>query len=200
MTTFLLLLSLILNGAAIFAIILLYLRQNRLVEAEKKQDKIIKEIEEIFSAYLFELKEENDKFIQLMAETNTQEQPSIKMAAADASEKKDVRIKTAVEKPESDADNSNDIQQRLGKGISYHVARKAYQQNREQTSSVPDTGVELTEVVPEEDKEEFIQSSLFDQVLHMKNQGMTIEEIARKLDKGKTEIELLLKFRQNTQE
>ncbi|WNF24504.1 hypothetical protein [Mesobacillus jeotgali] len=200
MTTFLLLLSLILNGAAIFAIILLYLRQNRLVEAEKKQDKIIKEIEEIFSAYLFELKEENDKFIQLMAETNTQEQPSIKMAAADASEKKDVRIKTAVEKPESDADNSNDIQQRLGKGISYHAARKAYQQNREQTSSVPDTGVELTEVVPEEDKEEFIQSSLFDQVLHMKNQGMTIEEIARKLDKGKTEIELLLKFRQNTQE
>ncbi|MEW8971205.1 MAG: hypothetical protein AB2411_11290 [Mesobacillus sp.] len=146
------------------------------------------------------MKEENDKFIQLMAETNTQEQPSIKMAAADASEKKDVRIKTAVEKPESDADNSNDIQQRLGKGISYHAARKAYQQNREQTSSVPDTGVELTEVVPEEDKEEFIQSSLFDQVLHMKNQGMTIEEIARKLDKGKTEIELLLKFRQNTQE
>jgi hypothetical protein len=199
MTTFLLLLSLILNVAAIFAIILLYLRQNRLVEAEKKQDKIIKEIEEIFSAYLFELKEENDKFIQLMTVTNNREQPSNKMAAIDTSEKA-VQVKTAVEKPESGAADSNEMQQRIGKGISYHAARKAYQQNREQTSSVPDTGVELTELDPQENKEEVIQSSLIDQVLHMKNQGMSIEEIARKLDKGKTEIELLLKFRQNTQE
>ena len=72
MTTFLLLLSLILNGAAIFEIILLYLRQNRLVEAEKKQERIINEIEEVFSAYLFELKEENDKFLELMTKTKVQ--------------------------------------------------------------------------------------------------------------------------------
>lgn len=200
MTTFLLLLSLILNVAAIFAIILLYLRQNRLVEAEKKQDKIIKEIEEIFSAYLFELKEENDKFIQLMTTTTIQEQPSNKMAAIDATEKKTVSVKTADEKPAPEANEGNEMQQRLGKGISYHAARKAYQQNRGQTSAVPDNGVELTEVDPKENKEEVIQSSPIDQVPQMTNQGMTIEEIARKMDKGKTEIELLLKFRQKTQE
>ncbi|GAE43682.1 hypothetical protein [Mesobacillus boroniphilus] len=82
MTTFLLLLSLILNGAAIFAIILLYLRQNRLVEAEKKQEKIIKEIEEVFSAYLFELKEENDKFLELMTKTRVEKQPGDKDTSA----------------------------------------------------------------------------------------------------------------------
>ena len=58
----------------------------------------------------------------------------------------------------------------------------------------------MTEVDPKESKEEVIQSSPIDQVLQMTNQGMTIEEIARKMDKGKTEIELLLKFRQKTQE
>ena len=71
MTTFLLLLSLILNAAAIFAIILLYLRQNRLVEAEKKQGKIIGEIEEVFSSYLLELKEEHVQFIDKMRKTES---------------------------------------------------------------------------------------------------------------------------------
>lgn len=202
MTTFLLLLSLILNGAAIFAIILLYLRQNRLAEAEKKQDKIIKEIEEIFSAYLFELKEENDKFIQLMATTNMEEQTSKKVARSiDGSEKKVSPAETAEKNTESVTyEDNKKIEQRIGKGVSYHAARKAYQQNREHTTSVPDTGVELAEEDSQENKEEVGQSSLIDQVLYLKNQGMTIEEIARKLDKGKTEIELLLKFRQNMQE
>lgn len=35
-----------------------------------------------------------------------------------------------------------------------------------------------------------------DQVLYLHKEGKTSEEIARKLNKGKTEIELLLKFRQ----
>ncbi|MBS8263488.1 hypothetical protein DYI25_03415 [Mesobacillus boroniphilus] len=194
MTTFLLLLSLILNAAAIFAIILLYLRQNRLVEAEKKQGKIINEIEEIFSAYLFELKEENDKFLELMTKTKFQKQQgNIESTAIDA----------AGEETETDSGHITQAKQqnRLGKGISYHTAKKAYQQNREAVP--PDLHL------PEDDKIDIDsqlnpvepnQLSFIDQVLHMKKQGLTIEEIARDLDKGKTEIELLLKFRQNTQE
>lgn len=194
MTTFLLLLSLILNGAAIFAIILLYLRQNRLVEAEKKQGKIIKEIEEVFSAYLFELKEENDKFLELMTKTRVENQPGDKdMAGLEASDKE----------PEKDSDHIAQQKQpnRLGKGIAYHAARKAYQQNHEPVS----TDLHLAEndiiaVDSQENNVELKQLSFIDQVLNMKKQGLTIEEIARDLDKGKTEIELLLKFRQKTQE
>ncbi|MCM3572746.1 hypothetical protein M3172_06050 [Mesobacillus subterraneus] len=189
MTTFLLLLSLMLNVAAIFAIILLYLRQNRLAEAEKKQGKIIKEIEEVFSAYLFELKEENDKFLELMSATNIQKESDGNKTAP---------IEAAEEKPEAVADGvSKETNQRLGKGISYHAARKAYQQNHVPVPS--DSNDNIYMEIPE-DNSESTPLSFVDQVVHMKKQGLTIEEIARDLDKGKTEIELLLKFRQNTQE
>ncbi|WP_214777126.1 hypothetical protein [Bacillus sp. ISL-45] len=178
-----------LNGAAIFAIILLYLRQNRLAEAEKKQGKIIKEIEEVFSAYLFELKEENDKFLELMTATNIQKQSGGKKAAP---------IEATEEKPDTGADEaSKETHQRLGKGISYHAARKAYQQNHEPVPTVSNDKIYME--FPE-DHSESKQLSFVDQVVNMKKQGLTIEEIARDLDKGKTEIELLLKFRQNTQE
>ena len=190
MTTFLLLLSLILNAAAIFAIILLYLRQNRLMEAEKKQKKILNEIEEVFSAYLFELKEENDKFLEMMAKTDIQKQPGNGEAAdIEAAEKETDRV--------SDKITEDKQKNRRGKGISYHAARKAYQQSRE---PVPYDLNDSSDMEIQEDNVESEQLSFVDQVVHMKKQGLTIEEIARDLDKGKTEIELLLKFRQNTQE
>lgn len=45
-------------------------------------------------------------------------------------------------------------------------------------------------------QEDFAELSTSDQVAHLVEKGHSIEEIAKKLDKGKTEIELLWKFRQ----
>lgn len=56
---------------------------------------------------------------------------------------------------------------------------------------VEDTRQEVTE--PEE-------KSLLEEVVYLQEQGLTNEEIAKKLHKGQTEIELLLKFRQKNQE
>lgn len=194
MTTFLLLLSLILNAAAIFAIILLYLRQNRLVEAEKKQGKIISEMEEIFSSYLFELKEENDKFLELLSNSN------IKLNTDKAEKPADVTDMGSQKDPEA---RDHEIQQhRPGKGISYHAARQAYHKASETTTITPG-GTDETEIDSGQTADpgpETKELSLFDQVTAMRHQGLTIEEIARDLDKGKTEIELLLKFRQNTKD
>src|SRR5690606_37898299 len=47
----------------ILAIILLYLRQNRFIEAEKNLKKIQEESEELLAAFLVELKEENEQFV-----------------------------------------------------------------------------------------------------------------------------------------
>ncbi len=44
-----------------------------------------------------------------------------------------------------------------------------------------------------------VEQSLTAQILHLSQKGMTSDEIAKKLDKGKTEIELLLKFQQKKQ-
>lgn len=43
-------------------------------------------------------------------------------------------------------------------------------------------------------------SSINDQVYILKKQGLSVGDIAKKLGKGKTEVELMLKFRQNQQE
>lgn len=203
MTTFLLLLSLILNAAAIFAIILLYLRQNRLVEAEKKQQRIIKEIEEVFSAYLFELKEENDTFIEMMKKANSINSSDASPYRQDGTTDKEDIPNTDKEGTSSNENqNLNELPSRLGKGVSYHAARKAYQQSSEPVSVKEEVEAEALQDKPSipVSKSEPVQLSFIDQVVKMKKQGLTIEEIARDLDKGKTEIELLLKFRQNTQE
>ncbi len=44
--------------------------------------------------------------------------------------------------------------------------------------------------------EDVVESSSTASVLHMQEKGYTVDEIAKKLNKGKTEIELLLKFQQ----
>ncbi|MGA9228070.1 MAG: hypothetical protein WB217_17110 [Mesobacillus sp.] len=196
MTTFLLLLSLTLNAAAIFAIILLYLRQNRLVEAEKKQGRIIGEIEEVFSSYLLEIKEENEKFIENIKSTNKVRKNEIEI---------DSQIHPKSINPDFEPYNSPDKEQeeelrpRMGRGVSYHTAKKAYQQNSE-PSSVKANEAESNledDLHIIDDSSELQQLSFIDQVFQKKNQGLSIEEIARDLHKGKTEIELLLKFRQN---
>lgn len=63
MTIFILFLSIILNIITIFAIIILYLRQNRLLTMDHSQKQTMKEMEDIFTAYIEELKEENEQFI-----------------------------------------------------------------------------------------------------------------------------------------
>lgn len=187
MTTFLLLLTLILNMATIFAIIVLYLRQNRLVETERKQEKIISEIDEIFSAYLLEWKEENDKFLKLMSSANISGYQGKADKPAEKTETGSQIDPEAV---------IREIQQpQTRKGISYHAARQAYQAG----VTIKNSETEINSSQPA-GSEETKDVSLMDQVTTMKQQGLTIEEIARKLNKGKTEIELLLKFRQNRQD
>ncbi|RSD27998.1 hypothetical protein [Mesobacillus subterraneus] len=193
MTTFLLLLSLILNAAAIFAIILLYLRQNRLVEAEKKQERIIKEIEEVFSAYLYELKEENDQFLQLISNSSI-EKKQVKNLEIQDEQIDDVNLELSHET------NQGPHAPRYGKGVAYYAARKAYQQNSTPVPNKEEAGEKLEENQADEPKTESEPIRFIDQVFQMKESGMTVEEIARNLDRGKTEIELLLKFRQNARE
>jgi len=196
MTTFLLLLSLILNAAAIFAIILLYLRQNRLVEAEKKQERIIGEIEEVFSSYLLEIKEENEKFIENMKTTNNVRKTGIEFDSQTQPKSINPDLELNIS---PDKEQKEELPPRIGRGVSYHAAKKAYQQNSE-PSSVKEDGAKsnLEDLLINNNSSELQQLSFIDRVLHLKNQGLSVEEIARNLNKGRTEIELLLKFRQNT--
>lgn len=161
MVSIVLFISFILHFVTLFIILLLFLKWNKVKQIEAEQNNMRREIEEIFSAYLLELKEENEKFTQIANE--------------------------------------------ITRGRNYGQPQK---QNREVTftdrSSNQDDmkdvidGPPISEYVPPTPEfKEVYDQSFPSQVLELHNNGYTVNEIAQKLNKGKTEIELVLKFHQS---
>ncbi|CAN7427672.1 DUF6115 domain-containing protein [Rossellomorea sp. LjRoot5] len=167
MVTFLLFISFLLNIVSLLSIVILYSRQNRFVNMEKEQKKIIVEMEDIISAYLIEMKEENDEFMR-------------KFSTQVHNDKENVFH--TEENEQEDPRSSENVTKWTGGG--YKRASKAYKQMKDHG---PD---------PEYQTKESEQDPLLQKVLALKKKGMSIEEIAESLGKGQTEIELLLKFRQ----
>ncbi|MEH7344856.1 hypothetical protein V7122_13455 [Bacillus sp. JJ1532] len=201
MTTFLLLISLFLNVLALFSIIILFLRQNRFLQVEKKQEKMIQEMEEVISAYLVQMKEENDDFIKRIGHIERNAQSS-----NNAESRKTINK----DQDEPGLERNISLHSRKGKVNAYSAA-KAYKQNAVVPSIHPNNSSNRTvrdeiELPPLEidpilaevnEKENSQEQSLLNDILLLKNQGYNEIEIAQKLNKGKTEINLLLKFNQN---
>ena len=74
MVGFLIIISLIFNVIAILAIIILYLRQNKLLQVEEQQKKAMAEMESLINSYLLEMKDENKRFIQRVKEMKDEKQ------------------------------------------------------------------------------------------------------------------------------
>ncbi|MEH6990672.1 hypothetical protein [Cytobacillus firmus] len=199
MTAFLLAISLLLNIVALLAIILLYLRQNKLMDTEKRQEKVLIEMEEVISAYLVQMKEENDDFISKLSKINVKNDTSIK--------EKSIPVNLD-RKSDQDIAKADEKSMPLARASIYQ-ASKAYKQNlRAAEDKLSETeslsSLKETESVTRSDSSQSIKeenpSSINDQVFILKRQGMSAGDIAKKLGKGKTEVELMLKFRQNQQE
>lgn len=148
MIIFLLILSIIFNIAAFLSIYLLFLRQNRLISKEVQHEKTLNEIEQTFTGYLLEMKEENEQFLNQF-EKISQSTP-VEASAKNQSKEPVVSLKTA-----------------------RNLAHTAYK------------------------KPEKIPLSAKEQAKNMVDQGYSIEEVAKELKKGKTEVELMLKFNQS---
>ena len=199
MTAFLLAISLLLNIVALLAIILLYLRQNKLMDTEKRQEKVLIEMEEVISAYLVQMREENDDFISKLSKVNVKNDTSIK--------EKSIPVNLD-RKNDLDISKADETSMPLARASIYQ-ASKAYKQNlratedilgeKESLSSLKETESVICSDSSQSIKEEN-PSSINDQVFILKKQGMSTGDIAKKLGKGKTEVELMLKFRQNQQE
>lgn len=216
MTTFLILFSLFLNVLAIFAIIILFLRQNRLFQVEKKQEKMITDMEEVISAYLLQMKEENEAFIDRVKNLDIRNAPinEIKNKKNNTDKKSEDKNYKANQEGNS---KEIHIQSRIGKASAYKAAN-AYKQyskavDKDTESKNSETMEDYSVKLPSLEKNDEIivengdltynsmnnlqEVSLLQQVLALKEQGLTEDKIAQKLNKGKTEIELLLKFQSN---
>ena len=172
--TFLFILSIIVNMIAILAIITLYLRQNRLLHFEKNYKEYMKETEEIIHTFIIEMKEENEEIKQLFKIGND---------SAPYEEKNE-----SISKPNMDQEVTG-----LPQGYLQKAALNAYTNTNTKLDVSGSLGEEIE---PTEKSLETDQNHMLNEVRNLKNQGRTIEEIAKSMGRGKTEIDLLLKLNQ----
>lgn len=212
MNTFLLLISLLLNGIAIFLIFILYARQNRLMQVEKKQETIIRELEDTMTSYLIEMKEENEKFIkkftkQKLEKTDKIEQRELFDPSKQVDEVSDVSITSIDDRVSKTAQIH--VSPNKAKAVSaYQNQTKLYDQQDDEVLSLinytepsaQDKNHDHKELKVDSSSQDWKQKSLLSQALLLEAEGLTEDEIARKLNKGKTEIHLLLKFNRNKEE
>lgn len=163
MTGTLIFILFLINVLLAFALLLLYMRQNKLMGIEKRQQLVLKESEQVMASLLEEIKDENEKLLsRLMASRETEDKTTDAMIADIIMEEKD--LVPVDEEPQ-------DVQEEV----------KPLESKQDPQSDASD---DATDPLP-----------LREQVKLLAEQGLTVTDIARKLNKGKTEIELLMKFR-----
>lgn len=174
-----------------FFIVILFAKLNKFKELERKQEQIVEEMDAALGAYLMEMKEENKRLIEQLATLPKQE-------------------KLAKSKVESSIQPKLQAQvQQVPNFVSPTAASSVYKTNIEKQTQLEEsamltpnsTVVETTKLelastekvaAQQDDLVQVKALSYEEMVLEMYKEGKSIEEIAKNLDKGKTEIELLL--------
>lgn len=155
----------ILQIVSFLIITLLYVKITKFNDLEKKQRKLMQQMDDSVMAYLTEIKEENDRLIA-------------QLDAAEKREKQEERQKPADSEEPAFKENAEQQEfERKSHPVPVRHVIRSYQQTA--------AAKEETEQRPLTDRERAKQ---------MHAEGRTVQEIAKELGKGQTEIELLLKF------
>ncbi|AGT31563.1 hypothetical protein M493_06335 [Geobacillus genomosp. 3] len=189
MGAFWLTVSLLLHAFSFWLIILLFMRLSRLSEAEQRAAKRAEELEEAMTAHLVAWKEENERFLGefdalLRAKTAAEpfkRPPASKRAAlalrAESGGNGATSPTSSAESDESGAEGK--MEGNVKPEQDGHDAAPDYFPDIESIEDVLDLSSSV---------------STADVARHLYDEGATVEEIAKKLQRGKTEVELLLKF------
>ncbi|MBX9954794.1 hypothetical protein H7T43_07685 [Peribacillus simplex] len=206
MSAFFIFLLFILNIFTIFAIIILYLRQNRLSKLEKDQKAVIGEMEQLLSGYLMEMKEDNETLVKAINNS---------VAMNPEHGQKGQEHGSIKETKEEKQGQNILLEYKAGsRAAAKKQAINAYKimPEENEANALPvkvEDKLELASASPQnqgkqaaKEFSDMLQASLNERSLNEKvdmlaDQGHSIEEIAKKLGRGQTEIELLLKFRMN---
>ncbi|MCU6599792.1 hypothetical protein OCO53_04855 [Peribacillus frigoritolerans] len=211
MSAFFIFLLFVLNIFTIFAIIVLYLRQNRLSMLEKDQKAVIGEMEQLLSGYLMEMKEDNETLVKAINNSvamnpehgqKGQERGSIKETKEEKQEKQEQNIlleykagsRAAAKKQ---AINAYKIMPEKNEANVLPVKVEDKLELATAATSSQNQGNPAAKEFSDMLQASLNERSLNEKVDMLADQGHSIEEIAKKLGRGRTEIELLLKFRMN---
>lgn len=201
----------VLNIFTIFAIIVLYLRQNRLSMLEKDQKAVIGEMEQLLSGYLLEMKEDNETLVKAINNSvamnpehgqKGQERGSIKETKEEKQEIQEQNIlleykagsRAAAKKQ---AINAYKIMPEENEANVLPVKVEDKLELASAATSPQNQGKPAAKELSDMLQASLNERSLNEKVDMLADQGHSIEEIAKKLGRGQTEIELLLKFRMN---
>lgn len=175
MTTILLIILFITQVVSFYLIALLYMKVSKFDQLENKQSKLMREMDDAITAYLAEIKDENEQLIEKL---------TVKM---EQQEKEGALEEKLIDVEKDSAHTSSTTPVTMPQQTMRHYARKSYATIQQKTVPVDDDRgeEEVVEEVALDDRTRAIQLSA---------EGLSIEEIAKELDKGRTEIELILKF------
>ncbi|MFD1928676.1 DUF6115 domain-containing protein [Sporosarcina siberiensis] len=159
MTIVFLIIVFMLQIIGFYFLALLYTKVSKFDDLEKKQRKLMEQMDDSIAAYLSEMQDENNRLIQQLSAVELTKE----------SEEKPT--------PPSVVKTSEPIRVKIP-STPMNLAIKSYGKNSTSPSKI--------EEVEMDDRTK---------VLRLHDEGQTIEEIAKALGKGKTEVELILKFK-----
>ena len=212
MMIFLVIVSIALNMIAFLLIAILFLRQNKLIKMEESLKQPVKEMEDLMTTYLLQMKEENEQFIKsvkgLKKDKNDLQSTSVKFSPIKLEHVEEKSLQSVknkevpIDRKSDQLDSPENFTSLIGKTIG-NQAVKAYQRQNQHTEKE----IEEIERVPSEKSETNPEPQISsnnqidgDLVLHLQKQGCSLETIAKKLNRGKTEIELYLTFHEKRKE
>lgn len=200
MTIILIAVLFILQLISFYFLIILNTKLAKFKDLEKKQERLMSEMDDTISVYLAEMKDENDRLIQELQRVSKSETKT----NAVKQEEQIVRQKEQAQQPslkkeESTVDGSISLENEQRIYVPKNIVANAYSR-QQQTGAKTEAKVvhsnqQATDATKKKEAEAKLKPlTVEQQVIELAKQGKTAEEIAKQLQKGKTEIELLLKF------
>ncbi|MFJ8512920.1 hypothetical protein [Lysinibacillus xylanilyticus] len=200
MTIILIAVLFILQLLSFYFLIILNTKLAKFKDLEKKQERLMREMDDTISLYLADMKDENDRLIQELQRVSKSEIQNAVKQGEQIVRQKDQEQPPSLTKEESTVDGSVSLDNEPRVYVPKNIVANAYSR-QQQTGAKNDankTEAKLAHSAQQPTdatkKEEAKPLTIEQQAVELAKQGKTAEEIAKQLQKGKTEIELLLKF------
>ncbi|PGT86693.1 MULTISPECIES: hypothetical protein [Bacillaceae] len=171
MPTILLLISLLLHVVAFYFIVVLYMKYSTIKNISDTQRQLLEETENSMTSFLIDIKDENDRLIEKLLKTSNSIPQKKEEHHFNPNNQDQKASHVEIQKPDKQVDKHE---------------LPDYLLNVDQVEDI----VEINQ--PKQQK----NPSFEEKAINLYKEGHTIEQIAKRLNVGKTEIELLLKFRQ----
>jgi hypothetical protein len=166
--------------------LILYLYQRIKVLQKTRSEQNVQESEQLLAEHIQAVRHENEQFLEAVRELFTNVSTETREAGQDQSDKP---IVTAP-KTSNGAKKSGTTKEKTFEAVLNNVGKDQGLGSKKQTGSEP----EHEWMPPIDSIQDHIEESPYVQAMKLKEEGKSITEIAKKMKRGKGEIELLLRM------